>query len=300
MKKERVPIKYDITFIGHMCYDEIATFQGNTTISPGSAVLCGAMAAGRVSKNVAVITKMSPEDRKILKPMEELSIDLYLLPCHETTYMRVEHPNENVDEREMYQKKNGGYFVMDELPEFDSKNVHLAGITDQEFTAEFVDGLNKKGFEVSADMQSFVRQVDLNTRKIYFNDVQNKKELVSKFARVKLDMVEAKLLTGYDDIERAAIEIESWGTDEIVVTHSEGVLARFQGATFYEKFSNKNVVGRTGRGDTTFAGYMAWRLEHEVAESLKFAAALVSIKMESPGPFKGSLKEVQERLRQFH
>ncbi len=68
-------MKYNITFIGHMCYDEIVPFQGQTTVSPGSAVLCGAMVAGRIGQNVAVITKMSPEDSSILKPMEEVGID---------------------------------------------------------------------------------------------------------------------------------------------------------------------------------------------------------------------------------
>jgi sugar/nucleoside kinase (ribokinase family) len=41
-------------------------------------------------------------------------------------------------------------------------------------------------------------------------------------------------------------------------------------------------------------------LDHDVRESLKFAAALVSIKMETPGPFKGTLEDVQKRLREKH
>jgi sugar/nucleoside kinase (ribokinase family) len=72
------------------------------------------------------------------------------------------------------------------------------------------------------------------------------------------------------------------------------------GKTYYEKFSNKSVVGRTGRGDTTFAAYLAWRLDHDAGESLKFAAALVSIKMETPGPFRGTLEDVARRLKEKH
>ncbi len=289
-------MKYNITFIGHMCYDEIVSFQGDVNVSPGSAVLCGAMAAGRVCKDISVITKMLPDDIDILKPMKEMGIDTHLVPSRETTYMRVEHPTEDVDIRNMYQYKNAGYFSVDELPEFESKYVHLAGITDQEFTLEFINGLHDKGFSLSADMQSFVRQVDSSTRQIHFKDMAQKEELISKLDRVKLDKVEGELLTGYDDIEKVAIELETWGANEIVITQAEGVLARVKGETFYEKFSNKSNVGRTGRGDTTFAAYMSWRLNHEVAESLKFAAALVSIKMESPGPFNGTLEDVLERI----
>ncbi len=290
---------YNITFIGHMCYDEIVPFQGETTVSPGSAVLCGAMVAGRIGQEVAVITKMSPEDRSILKPMEEVGINVFLLPSEDTTYMRVEHPSEDVDVRRMYQFKNAGYFTFDELPEFESRFVHLAGITDQEFTLDLINKLHNKGFHLSVDMQSFVRQVDWDTRQIYFKDVPYKKELFYMLDRVKLDIVEAKLLTGYDEIEKAAIAIESWGADEIIITQSEGVLARVKGETFYEKFNNKSMIGRTGRGDTTFAAYMTWRLHHDVAESLKFSAALVSIKMESPGPFNATLADVLDRIRRY-
>jgi hypothetical protein len=41
-------------------------------------------------------------------------------------------------------------------------------------------------------------------------------------------------------------------------------------------------------------------LDYGVTESLKFAAALVSIKMETPGPFKGTLEDVAKRLREKH
>jgi sugar/nucleoside kinase (ribokinase family) len=118
--------------------------------------------------------------------------------------------------------------------------------------------------------------------------------------KLKLDVVEARILTGTEDLEKAGIMVESWGCPETLITHSQGVLARVKGKTYYEKFSNSNVSGRTGRGDTTFAAYLSWRLSHDVRESLKFAAALVSIKMETPGPFKGTLEDVAQRLSEKH
>jgi sugar/nucleoside kinase (ribokinase family) len=110
--------------------------------------------------------------------------------------------------------------------------------------------------------------------------------------------VEARVLTGMGDLEAAARQFESCGSPETVITHADGVLARVNGITCYEKFSNRSTVGRTGRGDTTFAAYLARRGDHDVAESLKFAAALVSIKMETPGPFQGTLADVLMRMKQ--
>ena len=286
----------DITFMGHMCYDEIHPFGGEPSAAPGSAVLCGAMAAARVGTRVTVVTRMSPADEHILKPMRALGVECVLIPTPHTTRMRVVHPCEDVDVREMDQIANAGYMQVQDMPEIESRFVHLAGITDQEFTLELIQGLRDRGYSVSADMQSFVRQVDLATHKIRFADVPAKAEITALLDRVKLDVVEAGILTGRQDLEAAAGQFADWGCGEVVITRANGVLARVNGETFFEPFTNRSVVGRTGRGDTTFAGYMARRLTRPPAEALKFAAALVSLKMETPGPFAGTLEDVLKRM----
>lgn len=291
---------YDITFVGHMCYDEITPFKGETKIAPGSAVLCGAMVAARVGKKVAVVTKMSEKDKSILKPMEDLSIDIYMIPSDETTYSVVLHTSENVDERKLILKKSAGVIKIDEVPELDTKYMHLAGISNTEFDMELIRGLKAKGYDLSVDMQSFVRQVDPVTREISFRDDAVKFEVAKLMSKIKLDIVEARVLTGTDNLEEAAIAFEKWGCKETVITHAEGVLARANGKTRYERFSNRSTVGRTGRGDTTFAAYLSHRMDHGVEESLKFAAALVSIKMEKAGPFDGTLVDVYLRLKEKH
>jgi sugar/nucleoside kinase (ribokinase family) len=293
--------KYDITFIGHMVYDEIIPFGGVARVAPGSAVLCGAMVAARVGKKVAVVVKMAEKDESILQPMKDLGIDTYLIPSEETSYNRVLHESENVDERTMTLIKSAGLISINDVPALDSTCVHLAGISDTEFDMDLMKGLKARNYaSLSVDMQSFVRHIDPVTKNHEFSDVADKKEIAAMMDKLKLDIVEAKLLTGTDDLEKAAIIVESWGCPEIMITHSEGVLARVNGKTYYEKFSNSNVTGRTGRGDTTFAAYLSHRMDHEVPESLKFAAALVSIKMETPGPFSGTLEEVKKRIIEKH
>jgi hypothetical protein len=41
-------------------------------------------------------------------------------------------------------------------------------------------------------------------------------------------------------------------------------------------------------------------MDHDVGESLRFAAALASLKMETPGPFKGCFEDVLDRIRKHH
>jgi sugar/nucleoside kinase (ribokinase family) len=293
-------MNYDITFIGHMCYDEIIPFGGIPVVAPGSAVLCGAMVAARVGKKVAAVVKMAKKDENILQPMKDAGVDTYLIPSAETTYSRVLHESANVDERKLTIVKTAGLIAIGDVPKLNSTCVHLAGISDTEFDMVLMKGLKARGYSLSADMQSFVRHVTPVTHDIEFSDVANKKDIAGMMDKLKLDVVEARILTGTEDLEKAAIIVESWGCPEIMITHSQGVLARVKGRTYYEKFSNSSMAGRTGRGDTTFAAYLSWRLDHDPGKSLKFAAALVSIKMETPGPFKGTLEDVAKRLKEKH
>ena len=113
---------------------------------------------------------------------------------------------------------------------------------------------------------------------------------------VKLDVVEAKILTGTDNISEAAAKCEDWGSRETLITRSDGVLVRKDGKDYFEHFTNRGSPGRTGRGDTTFGAYLSRRLDYSIEESIKFAASLASIKMELSGPFSGSLEDVIKRM----
>ena len=290
--------RYDIAFLGHMCYDEITPFEGETAESPGSAVFCGALTAARIGRRVAAIVKMAPADEKIVEPMREAGVDVYVIPAAETTHSRVIHDVPDVDSRRLLITRDAGRISLDEVPEIDAVNLHLAGISDREFDVALMEGLARRGYRLSVDMQSFVRQVNVETGEVAFGDVPEKERIARLADKIKLDALEAKILTGTDDLEEAAGVFEGYGCREVVITRSDGILARAYGRTFFERFSNRSVAGRTGRGDTAFAAYLARRMEAGVAESLEFAAALVSIKMETPGPFCGTTRGVMERIRQ--
>lgn len=293
-------MRYDITFVGHMCVDEINLHDGTQRVSPGSAVLCGAVAAARIGMKVAAVVKMSPADSGILGELRDAGVGIFIIPAAETTYSQVTHRSADVDVRSIAIKKSAGLIRLDEVPEIDTACMHLAGISDQEFDMTLMKGLAAKGYSLSVDMQSFVRQPRGPEGEVTFGDVPGKRDIAGLMRRVKADVVEAKILCGTDDLEQAAIQFESYGCPEVMITRADGVLVRAYGRTVFEKFSNRSVAGRTGRGDTTFAGYLARRLSAGVAESTKFAAALVSIKMETPGPFRGSIDDVLARMKASH
>lgn len=288
--------RYDIVFVGHVTVDEIEALEGSAHGVPGGAPLFGAYAAWGAKKRIAVVTRMSEEDKHILEPLKAIGIDVHLQASRSTTHMRVVHPTGNVDERLMYQTADAGLFEVAEFPRMEAGLIHLGALTDREFTLGFMRDLRQRGFRLSVDMQSFVRQVDPESGVIHFRDVPAKKEIVGLCDIVKVDVVEAEILTETHNLEEAAALVEEWGALETILTGSDGAFARYKGHTFFRKFSNGNSQGRTGRGDTAMGAYLAWRIDHDVQESLGFAAALASIKMETPGPFRGSLEDVFTRM----
>jgi hypothetical protein len=63
---------------------------------------------------------------------------------------------------------------------------------------------------------------------------------------------------------------------------------------YYEtKFYSKELVGRTGRGDTCFTSYLGKRLKSSPLEAIHWAGAVTSLKMEAEGPIKKNIDDVE-------
>ena len=107
-------------------------------------------------------------------------------------------------------------------------------------------------------------------------------------------------MTGTDDRREAAEILHSWGAQEILITHNTEVLA-YDGKNIYTcPIRARNLSGRTGRGDTTFAAYINERLSHNIRESLLTATATVSLKMETPGALKASRADIEKYIDEFY
>ncbi|MFC1504131.1 hypothetical protein ACFL6D_01800 [Spirochaetota bacterium] len=288
---------YDLVFIGQLCYDEIIHKDGSSTICTGGAALYGAIAASVFNRKLAAVIKCAPESENDLHIFKEHGIDVYTASSPETTHVQVLHKSHNIDEREIITLHNAGPFTENDIPDISAAHVHLAGCNDHDFDLDFIRSIKKRFASVSVDMQTFIRYNDPGTGHITFGDDPDKKEVLSFMSRGKLDIVEAKLLTGTDTIEEAAKTVISWGCPEVLITRSDGAFVMCDNKTYFEIFSNKSSEGRTGRGDTTFGTYLACRIAMDIERSLQYAAALVSIKMENPGPFAGTKNDVEDRIR---
>ena len=157
--------------------------------------------------------------------------------------------------------------------------------------------LPKKALAV--DVQALLRHVN-DDGSMHFEDWSDKKDLLPLISYLKTDAAEAKILTGLDDRFEAAKLLYSWGAKEVCITHNSEVLA-YDGKDFFTcPIRARNLSGRTGRGDTTFAAYINERLTHSIKDSLLTATATVSLKMETPGPLKCTRSDIDAYINEFY
>jgi len=133
-----------------------------------------------------------------------------------------------------------------------------------------------------------------------YHDWKAKKELLPYVRFLKTDAAEAEILTGLTNRAEAAKVLYGWGAKEVLITHNTEVLV-YDGREIYTcPIKARNLSGRTGRGDTTFACYINERLTRDIPAALQTAAALVSLKMETPGPYMGTRADVEAYIKELY
>jgi sugar/nucleoside kinase (ribokinase family) len=279
--------------LGHISQDVLIDHQNVRQDIVGGAVVYSSFAAGSAGKRVKVITKLADKDLHILKNLQHPLVDWDVLPSKQSTSIKNTYFTADKERREVILLSQADPFVLEEV-QAEASIYHLAGLFGGEIPDSLVLPLAKRG-KVALDAQGVLRCLD-EQKNLVFRDWRRKQELLPYITYFKTDAAEAKILTGLDDRERAARLLYSWGAQEVMLTHNTEVMVCHQGNIHTAPFTNSNNSGRTGRGDTAFAAYLAWRQDHDAAESTRFAAALCSLKMEKPGVFRGTLDEVHKRM----
>lgn len=247
-----------------------------------------------MGKRIAAVTKIPESEAYLLESLKTAGVHLLLRPG-QTTEGHIVFPTASVDQRQIIRVKIGEPFVVGDVPPVEPCLIHLCCFDARGFLPELMRGLKTRGFRLSVDMMSVMLQAD-ESGAAHLGDVPEKKEILNMADFVKVDVAEAKVLTGADALQEQANILEGWGSSETIITCSEGVLAQSNGKSAFAKFTNRGTRGRMGRGDTCMGAYLTRRLDHSLEDSLRFAAALTSIKLESPGPFKGSVDDVIQRM----
>jgi len=285
---------YDIAFIGHYTKDTIVSASG-TRIVDGGAFNYGANVAARMGLKVAAITRLAKEDLRVLEKLRHLGVDLFINITPYSTCLRLEYPTSNLDERVIYVTSSAGPFTSTEVEKIQARAIVVGASMREEISLEVIEKLAQKKTILAADVQSFIR-VNYNG-KLVPKEWPEKQPILSRLDIVKTDAIEAEMLTGTSYIREAARKITDLGPREVVITHRDGLLVYADGNFYEEKFLPKEIIGRSGRGDTCIASYVAKRLNASPQEATTWAAAVTSLKMEAEGPFQRTIKEVNDLIQ---
>lgn len=285
---------YDIAFLGHYTQDTIVSPAG-TRVVDGGAFNYGAHVAVRMGLKVAAVTRMAREDCHVVDELEQLGVDVFAHAAPRSTCLRLEYPTANVDERVIYVTSTAGAFTPAEVEGLQARTWVIGASIRGEVGLAVIEELSARETLLAADVQGFVR-VDRGGELIY-QAWPEQRAVLARVDVLKTDAVEAEMLTGETDIRVAARMLAEQGPREIVLTHRAGVLV-YTGGRFYEAgFYPQELVGRSGRGDTCVAAYVARRLTASPAEATVWAAAVASLKMEAEGPFRRDIREVEDLIQ---
>ena len=91
----------------------------------------------------------------------------------------------------------------------------------------------------------------------------------------------------------------SWGAKEVLITHNTEVLV-YDGQEIYTcPIKARNLSGRTGRGIPPLPAISTSGSAKDIPTALKTATALVSLKMETPGPYMGTRADLEAYEKEF-
>ena len=279
--------------IGHVSKD-IMIFKDQEQRFTAGPVIYSSASAFKTGARVLVLTKAAQADWKDIEYIKADGIDLQIIESGLSTSIENIYFTEDREKRKVTLLSQADPFSISDITEAETVIYHLAGLFKGEIPEELIIPLSKKG-RVAIDAQGLLRCSENGS--LLFKDWENKKKYMPMITYLKTDAAEAEILTGTDDREKAAHMLAEMGAEEVMVTHNTEVLVLTAGKISRAPFNPANLSGRTGRGDTCFAAYLAKRLTRGPEDAVKYAAALTSIKMETPGRFTGTVEDVAERMK---
>lgn len=290
---------YDTLTIGHISLDYNIDYLDHQIIEVGGAVIYSSAAAYAGGYKVGVVTKVAPCDTDRLNTFVIPKEDVFYIPSKESTSIRNKYHTADKERRTCTCIGQGDPFTLEDIPDVDCTVYHFAGLIYGDFTGELMIELSKRG-KIAVDVQALLRHADRNTGAMYFEDWADKKKILPYVDYLKTDTAEAEILTGQTDRVVAAKMLHEWGAKEVVITNSAEVLA-YDGKKLYTcPIRARNLSGRSGRGDTTFAAYITERQKENMQKALLWATATVSVKMENPGPYKGNRADIIKYIDEIY
>jgi sugar/nucleoside kinase (ribokinase family) len=288
--------QYDIAFLGAYTKDTLVTRTSTKEVN-GGAYFYGASAASRMGLKTAAVTRLAREDFGSFAPLEAGGVTVKAIPSAKSTVLKLDYPTDNPDDRILTLTSTADPFEPRDIEGIDAGVWSIGATLRGEVSPEVVAAIKAKGGRVGLDAQGFIR-VSRGGTLAFERSWPDKERVLAMTDVFKADVVEAETLTGYSDLRKAAAELLRFGVKELVLTDGHGVLTYAEGEFNEAPFTSGSLIGRSGRGDTCLASYLAARISMKPRAATVWAAALTSLKMEKVGPFSGGREDVERAIRE--
>jgi len=288
----------DIVIIGHVAKD-IIEIDGVSKSVLGGAVYYGGLAGSQMGIKIAIITRLKTEDFSILDSFRKHNIKYFAYPAKETSGIRNIYSSQNMEYRSYEPLGFAGAFNREEIPDIKTKIFVIGPIIAGEIDLELLEFLSERyNGRLGLDIQGFLRGVKDNKMQYFSLTEKEKVEILSKVDYLKVDETEAKVLTTFSSLPKAGKQLINLGPKEVLITHQRGINLTIRDDSYFFPWKNKGSIGRTGRGDTAFISYLGSRITKSPEDSLRFSAALTSLKMELIEPFSLPLSAVEKLIKE--
>ena len=289
---------YDIVCIGPVSKDIMIDHLGHEDRLLGGAIIQSGYAAAGAGFKTAVCTKCNDTDETVLAELDKAPMDVYHLYSTDTTSIRNTYFTADKEQRRCDLISESAPFYLCDILKVPALIYHFAGLTTGDFDDVLFKAIYGRG-KIAVDAQCLLRRPSAGGSMDY-DDWKHKRDYISYIDYFKADAKEAEILTGCSNTHEAAKRLCDWGAHEVLITHNTEVIARTKDVFYSCPIKARSLDGRTGRGDTTFASYIASRNTADIAQSLLFATALVSLKMETKGPFRGKRADIERYIADFY
>jgi len=246
---------FDILMIGNFAKDKLIV-DGVEEIASGGGVYYGSVVIKRLGLNVAVVTRLHPDDFPRLEELQQEGIRVFPIPADGTSGIANYYQSSDMERRICIPIGFGGRYSLDDIPNLNVKAIQLTPLFSGEVDLDLLRQLSRRA-PLGMDIQGFVRVPVGND--LVFQPWAEMEQGLKSVTWLKVDRAEAEFLTGESDLQQAARALSEMGPREIVLTQSSGVTVFVDGNFYSAPFTPRSLAGRTGRGDTCFSTYIAMR-----------------------------------------
>ncbi len=292
--------KYDSLILGQVSLDINVDHVGHVLREVGGAVVASGFAASALGHKTCVLPKANLDEVN-LSALFSRAANVDVIPLESPHCTSIENVYHTADKERRTCRAISRIepYRLDELPNVDASVIHIAGLMRGDFGGEIIEWASGRA-KCALDVQCMLRCAEGPEGIMAFHDWPEKQKYLPLIHFLKTDAAEAEILTGLRDRREAAKVLHGWGAKEVMITHNTEAIV-YDGERFYaESLVPRNLSGRTGRGDTCFSAYITERLTKPIGQALRTAAALVSLKMETPGPFTGTRADVEAYIEAFY